>query len=362
MISIVILAVVALLTVAYYKLRHHYGYFERRGIISPKAFFPFGHVKTADVKESIAYIHQKLYNETKKKSPLFGMFIFTNPIIVPTDLDLIKNILIKDFQYFHDRTSPEVSTQNPLMHHLIFLTGQRWKSLRQRLSPTFTSGKMKFMFPTLVKISREFESTLKKFAREDPVFELKDVIARFSTDVIGECAFGIECNSLKDPDAEFRRMGQKIFTSIKRVTLTRFLAERYPKIMGFLSRHVRDRQIEMTKFFIRTVRETIKYRDENKIRRNDFLDLLLQMRDNKEIGGITFEEIASQVFLFFLGGFETSSTTVSSTMFELVHYTDIQEKLRDEILMVLDRYDNELTYEAVLEMTYLDQVLKGKRF
>lgn len=39
---------------------------------------------------------------------------------------------------------------------------------------------------------------------------MKELSARFTTDVISLCAFGIEANSLKDPNAEFRHNGAKI--------------------------------------------------------------------------------------------------------------------------------------------------------
>jgi cytochrome P450 family 6 len=41
--------------------------------------------------------------------------------------------------------------------------------------------------------------------------DVRETMARFTTDVIVSCAFGINSNSLKDPDAEFRRYMRKVF-------------------------------------------------------------------------------------------------------------------------------------------------------
>ena len=45
----------------------------------------------------------------------------------------------------------------------------------------------------------------------NPNLEIKDICARYATDVIASCAFGIQANSIKNPESEFRCAGRKIF-------------------------------------------------------------------------------------------------------------------------------------------------------
>lgn len=92
---------------------------------------------------------------------------------------------------------------------MFVLGGARWKYIRNRLSSTFTPAKMKMMFPTLMECARELDSVLDNHATKQEVIEVKDLMARFTTDVIAFCGFGIRANCLKDPNAEFRVWGRK---------------------------------------------------------------------------------------------------------------------------------------------------------
>ncbi|KAH8255396.1 hypothetical protein KR038_002387 [Drosophila bunnanda] len=107
---------------------------------------------------------------------------------------------------------------------------------------------------------------------------------------------------------------------------------------------------------MRIVRETVELREREQIRRNDFMDLLLGLRRQENGKGLTVEQMAAQAFVFFVAGFETSSSNMSYALFELAKNEAVQEKLRQEIREVIARH-GQLTYEAMMEMTYLDQTI-----
>lgn len=66
----------------------------------------------------------------------------------------------------------------------------------------------------------------------------------------------------------------------------------------------------------------------------------------------------AQCFVFFLAGFETSSTLLTFIAYELLANPDIQQKLYEEIARVNEELNGErVTYEAIQKMSYLDQVV-----
>lgn len=74
------------------------------------------------------------------------------------------------------------------------------------------------------------------------------------------------------------------------------------------------------------------------------------------------DEILAQSALFFLAGFETSATAITFALLELALNQDVQDKLRNDITEVLEQHDGEITYEAIMDMKYLDMTIHGKFF
>lgn len=282
----------------------------------------------------------------------------------------------KDFHHFDDRGIYYDEVNDPLSAHLFSLAGAKWKNLRAKLTPAYSPGKLKFMFPTISRCGDQMIDILKQTAQNEGCTEIRDIFARYTTDVIGCCAFGLECNSMKNPNAEFRLMGKRAFTQTIGDSISIIVIRSFPKLARLLRLGVFARSV--TNFFRKAVKDTIEYRERHNITRSDFLQLLIQLKNNGKLDednqkqgetvasgkatsdmALTMDEAAAQAFIFFLAGFETTSTTISFALFEMTLNVDIQDRARREVMDVLRRYDGNLSYEAVMELHYVETVILG---
>ncbi|CAO1432976.1 unnamed protein product [Diamesa hyperborea] len=360
--NVVLGLVIGIIGLIYIWVKKRFTYWSDRGVVQVPPVFPFGTLTGVGYKVHFSKVTELIYNEYKKKASMVGMYFFTAPVILALDLELIKHILVKDFNNFHDRGIFANAKTDPLSAHLFAIEGAEWKNMRAKLTPTFTSGKMKMMFGTVVDISVKMIEHINEEVKK-PEFEMKELLAQFTTDVIGNVAFGLEMNSMKDPNSMFRKMGRKVFETPPLRTMKVLFLSTFRKLAIKLG--LKITQTDVSDFFLKSIRETVDYREANDVQRNDFMNLLLQIKNKgkinddkgESIGTLSFNELAAQCFLFFLAGFETSSTTMTFALYELALNPDIQEKLRQEIKATLKKYDDKLTYEAMLDIKYLQMVI-----
>lgn len=135
-----------LLIYAYFRIVNN-DYWKKRGVPYVKPVFPLGVITNELLGRLDAGKNLQTFYERYKREKLsyVGGYIVTQPVLIILDLDVFKLILTKDFNHFTDRELLPI-THEYMSKHLFSLEGQAWRDMRGKLTPTFTSGKMKNMF------------------------------------------------------------------------------------------------------------------------------------------------------------------------------------------------------------------------
>lgn len=355
----------------YIRFQQSYRLWSSQGVPTIPPSFPSGHLDSRMAYMNFGLMAIDLYKKLKPKGDYVGLYFLNKPVLFVLTPEFAKTVLVRDFQYFVNRGVYFNKDDDPLSANLFFIENSDWRRLRIKMTPTFSSGKIKNMFFTIYDVADEMVKHLQSKwdsvtagAKHEFNVEITDLMARYNTDVIVSCAFGTQCDSLSNPKSEFRAVGRKMltFTRIRLLKLyAAMLFRRQARALGFRLLHN-----DVSKFIIAMCRKTIEERKAKNIERRDFMQLMIDLYREEEDGvsgdgdGLSLKDIAAQVFLFFFAGFETSSTAMTYALYELALNREIQDKVRAELNDVLSRHDGKITYDSLMECTYLDQVIYGE--
>nr|XP_018897014.1 PREDICTED: probable cytochrome P450 6a13 [Bemisia tabaci] len=298
--------------------------------------------------------------------PCGGVWLAAKPYLIVRDPQIVQTVLIKAFSHFTDRGLIMPEDIDPLSANLFNLSGDRWKNIRIKLIHSFSAVKLKSIFILLEECTKVLDKYLQEKLKDAPELEVRDMMMRFTIDVIGTCAFGFDCKTIFDAESEFRRVGLKFAPNWVRMALREAVAAVHPRIVSWLN--WKNIHPELEHFFTRVTEDTVRARNQSPLKRKDFMQLLInvQEEERKLLQGqdpkdqeplFTDQILAGQVFLFFVAGFESSSITLSYCLYELALNPDIMDKLHDEIHQVLDARDGKLDYDTFKEMPYLECVI-----
>ncbi|KAJ8976489.1 hypothetical protein NQ317_008464 [Molorchus minor] len=189
--------------------------------------------------------------------------------------------------------------------------------------------------------------------------EAKEICSKYSTEVIASCAFGIKSNCFESEDADFRKIGRAMFDFNWRNGVNQavhWFSHSWAKAfkVGFFEPWVMD-------YLNTTFWDTIKKREESNVKRNDLVDILINTMNNKELlseNSSERDKVIGHAIQIFLAGFETTSSTIAFTLYELCIHPDMQDKLRNEIITNIKENNGIITYEGIQNMNYLDMCVK----
>lgn len=308
---------------------------------------------------------------------IYGAFFFTKPILICTDADLIKDVLVKDFHLFTDRQTIIGHVDTFEKNILFFQNGDRWKLSRSILSPTFTPAKIAMMYPLMYECADNLIAAMAKKATLKEAISLEPFYFHFTMDVVASCFFGQKTNSHEET-TELVRHIESIFHLNKINTIMITLA---PTIARLLNMTLTP--TEPVHFFKALVSHVLKERRENKVRRPDFLQIVVDSErglNNNDVDGTEesakttygtginntnyFKNDANKVMdeteiifqsLFFIIAGQESTTILKYVSYHLAMQPTLQDKLYREIKEASDK--GELTASVISKLPYVDAVV-----
>ncbi|XP_070851317.1 probable cytochrome P450 6d2 [Drosophila suzukii] len=368
-----IILLILILFLLYKYVRRHYTHWQRLGVDEEQAKIPFGVMDTVMKQErSLGMALGDIY--ARHEGKIVGIYMMNKRSILIRDAQLARQIMTSDFASFHDRGVYVDEDKDPLSANLFNLRGASWRNLRHKLTPSFSSGKIKGMFGTIDDVGDKLVQHLEGVLDQSDEVEIKDVMTTYAVDIIGSVIFGLEIDSFSNPKNEFREISSSTYKDnsllLKIHNMSMFICPPIAKLMnrlGYESRILTSLRDMM--------KRTIEFREQHNVVRKDMLQLLIRLRNTGKIGedddevwdmetaqeplkSMSIEKIAAQAFLFYVAGSESTAAASAFTLYELSMYPKLLKEAREEVDAVLQKHNlkpkDKFTYEAVQDLKFLE--------
>ena len=285
----------------------------------------------------------------EKYGNVFGTFVGRRPRLSVADPDMLKQIFVKDFHIFNER-SAAFRQRPPMDSGMLFAKYNVWKKVRTTCSPTFTAGKIKHTMPLIEECLDNLLLNFENASRKHESTEIWSVYGKFTLDVILSVAFGKRWD-VQDSADIFKEMNRFFRFTLFGVTLDLVDPPRW--LRDFLSSHIVAND---PSYIVNLLRPIVEERRKSKeALRQDFLDLILA-ETSSGTTKLSDDEIIAQAFTFLLAGYDTTGNALSYTTYLLALNPDVQEKLYQEVSTEVHTNEDESVYEKLQKLTYLDQV------
>uniref|UniRef100_A0A1I8PDH4 Cytochrome P450 n=1 Tax=Stomoxys calcitrans TaxID=35570 RepID=A0A1I8PDH4_STOCA len=351
-------------------MKQKLGYWQRLHLPFVKPLPLVGNLKDLFlVKISFGEIFHNLYHHPEaSQAPAVGIYLLNKPALLLRDPELIRLVFIKHSDKFQNRYEAADAVHDRMGALTLPLSKfPIWWGCRKKMSAAFTSGQIKFrMYPLMLRVTHELEQFLARKLKGNPsqdgvVVEVKEMLALFTTDLTSVLHYGKDVKGLAQGYSVLREQTLKLFDIGIRRLLDFFIIFFCPELTSWLrAKLFSPTYAKFIRQFTQELYEERKERFGNECKQGNLVDILLQFQRENLQDPLHYSQhkdfVASQVAIFLLAGFETSSSVIGFTLYELAKQQDVQLKLRLELKQAFGQRAD-LAYEELQALPYLQQVL-----
>lgn len=302
-------------------------------------------------------IHQIWAELAHHYSPMFVFWFFHRPVVMITDAELVKEVLITrnlprdEFGYSHFSS---LFGQRMLGRGLLSeVSEEEWHWKRTALDPGFHRPNLMSLMDSFTTICDSFLRRLETLADGKTEVSMAEELVRINLDMVAKVAFDLDLNSTNDPDTPIptnARIALEGLVQSFRKPFMRFQPTTYA---------YQAKCREAVRFLREVARGVIEKRQEEsktgEDQHNDMLSriLLLPQRDSRT----TMEDMIDHFISFVVGGEETDSTHLTYLLTAITSHPEVEKRIVAEIDEVLGSRCA-VKYEDLAKLTYLEQASK----
>nr|XP_033799763.1 cytochrome P450 4V2 isoform X2 [Geotrypetes seraphini] len=310
-----------------------------------------------------------LYSEQFRDKPLVKLWIGTVPFLILYNAEVVEDVLSSS--KYIEKAYPYKFLEPWLGTGLLTSTGEKWRSQRKMLTPTFHFKILSEFLDVMNEQSNVLVAKLEQHLDKGKFNCFLDMTL-CALDIISETAMGKKIYAQSNSDSEYIQAIYKMSTIIHKRMKHPWL---WPDFLYFRLKSGKEhnRNLNILHMFTEKVikeraseleqlTSTDSFTDGNSDSRRPkerkaFLDMLLTTTD-EEGKKLSLKEIQEEVDTFMFAGHDTTAASMNWALFLLGSHPEVQLKVHNELDEVFGESDRRATMDDLKKLQYLDAVIK----
>ncbi|XP_054931951.2 cytochrome P450 3A6-like [Dermacentor andersoni] len=300
----------------------------------------------------------------RKYGKIFGFYLAEKPYMVITDVDVIKEIFIKDSRIFQDRPLYALDVE-PMTSSVFFVTGSEWRKVRSIMNQGFTATKVKLYSGIVNKCADVFVDLLGELCSKSKVAEMYGLAQSLALDIITKAALAWEIDCQRESKDPFLTWMRKVFEQADKTALESSFAFPALRPLFLLFYPLSSFARCMKKMMDDVDKITEERRTGKRPRSEDMIQMILDAQENancnhaagQKVKTLEDRHVSSNAVVLLIAGFDTTASALSFLMHLVAKHPEEQKKILDELE---ERFPGvqELSFEQLHELERLDMVVK----
>ena len=304
---------------------------------------------------------------TSQYGATFVYYLGITPQVVTSDVEIIKSIMVKNFDDFVNRPPmPLLLKEEDEITELPLLRDDRWRRVRRILVPMFTSKRLKTMAPLIEERCERLRSRMAAEATDSNSLEVWRLFGSYTLGVILATGFGRDIGDDNPLAKSAACIAEQLSSGSGGASFKwlQTILSHFPWAEPFIKYFVRRSAIAKNFDYLeRVALKLIEDRREATGKKTqDLLQMMLEAYDDsnegtKSKGYLTNGEIVGSMVEIIMASYDTVRGALSYAAYQLALNPSIQDELIKEINEYYNANPDSSLYDAAENIEYVNMVL-----